>query len=117
MKDKVIKLRNDFNDVSDEEWEKISAPFYKCLDSWLQEHRYLIDEFVALYISKGIEYNSIWTGSFDGLVNGAVETLSGYFICKRINRRNFASILANKYNLKMIQEDHMIFESTKKAQD
>ena len=117
MKEKVIELRKDFDDVSDDEWEKISKPFYGCLDSWLQDHRYLIDEFVALYISKGIEYNSIWSGSFEGLVNGAVETLSGYFIGKKINYDNFVNILDNKYNLRMIQEDPMIFETTKKAQD
>lgn len=117
MKEQVIELRKDFDDVSDEEWEEISKPFYNLLDSWLHEHRYLIDEFVALYIATGIEYNSIWSGSFDGLVNGAVETLSGYFIGKRINRENFINILANKYNLRMIQEDPMLFETIKKAQD
>ena len=112
-----FELRKDFDDVSDEEWEEISKPFYSELDSWLHQYDYLIDEFVALYISAGINYNSIWSGSFSGLVNGAIETLGEHFNNSNLNEKNFNKILAEKYGLKMVSKNPMKFIATKKSQD
>ena len=74
-----MMLRTDFDDISDDEWEELTKPFYAELDAWLHEYDFLIDEFVALYIGAGIKYNCIWSGSFSGLLNGATETLGEHF--------------------------------------
>ena len=109
---KIINLRTDY-EILDSEFEDICKPFDDALDNWFEEHKYLIDEFVAFYIAKGIEYDALWSGAFSGLLNASVETLSEYFNDKNINRERLNKLLLNKYNLKLVQEKPMVFESIK----
>lgn len=109
---KNIKLRNDY-EISDEEFEKTIEQFDNDLDTWFLEHKDIIEEFVAYYISKGIEYNCLWNGAFVGLVNGAIDTLSGYFVGKNVDRSKLNTILSEKYNLRLIQEKPMKFQKIK----
>ena len=108
----VINLRTDF-EILDDEFDEIAKPFDDELDLWFENHKYLIDEFVAFYIAKGIEHNAIWSGAFSGLLNASVETLSEYFNDKNVNRDQINKLLLNKYNLKLIQEKPMVFERIK----
>lgn len=109
---KIIKLRTDY-DILDDEFDDVSKPFDDELDSWFENHRDLIDEFVAFYIARGIENNAIWDGAFDGLINSAVETLASYFVDSNINRSKLDKILLDKYGYKIIKESPMIFEKIK----
>ena len=108
----IIKLRTDY-DILDNEFEDVSKPFDDELDSWFEDHRELIDEFVAFYIARGIENNAIWEGAFSGLINGAVETLASYFVDSNIDRTVLDKILLNKYGYKIINESPMSFEKIK----
>ena len=103
---KNIKLRNDF-EISDEDFEKETEQFDKELDLWFQNHRSIIDEFTAFYISKGVEYNTLWEGSFEGLVNSSLDILSGYFVGKKLDREKFNKILLDKYGLVIVSEKPM----------
>ena len=109
---KIIDLRTDY-DILDDDFYDVSKPFDDELDSWFDCHRELIDEFVAFYVAKGIEYNAIWSGSFSGLVNSAVDTLSGFFVGEKINLDRFNKILLEKYDLKVIEKNPMKFEKIK----
>ena len=109
---KIIKLRTDY-DILDDDFIDVTKPFDDELDSWFENHRDLIDEFVAFYVAKGIEYNAIWSGSFIGLVNGAVDTLSGYFVGEKIDKDRFNKILLEEYGLKLVKEKPMKFEKIK----
>ena len=102
----IIKLRDDF-DISDEDFEKQTNQFDKELDLWFENHRDIIDEFTAFYISKGVEYNTLWEGSFEGLVNSAVDILSGYFVGRKLDREKFNKILLDKYGLIIYNEKPM----------
>ena len=108
----IIKLRTDY-DILDDEFEDVSKPFDDELDSWFENRRDLIDEFVAFYIARGIENNAIWDGAFAGLINSAVETLSSYFVDSNVNRPKLDKILLDKYGYKIVQESPMSFEKIK----
>ena len=109
---KIIKLRTDY-DILDDEFDDVCKPFDAELDSWFNNHRDLIDEFVAFYIARGIENNAIWDGAFSGLINGAVETLSSYFVNSNVNKKNLVKVLLEKYGYRLIQEKPMLFEKIK----
>lgn len=109
---KIIDLRTDY-EISDDDFNDVSKPFDDALDSWFENHRDLIDEFVAFYVAKGIEYDALWSGSFRGLVNSAIDTLSGFFVGEKINVERFNKLLLDKYGLKLIQENPMRFEKIK----
>lgn len=109
---KIIKLRTDY-DILDDEFDNVCKSFDNELDSWFNNHRDLIDEFVAFYIARGIENNAIWDGAFSGLINGAVETLSSYFVNSNVNKKNLDKVLLKKYGYRLIQEKPMLFEKIK----
>ena len=108
----IIKLRDDF-DISDNDFEKITADYNNDLDSWFLEHKEIVEEFTAFYIAKAIERDCLWNGSFSGVVNSALETLSSYFLEKNFNRSRFDEILATKYGLKVVKEKPMKFQKIK----
>ena len=109
---KIIKLRTDY-DILDDEFDNVCKSFDDELDSWFNSHRDLIDEFVAFYIARGIENNAIWDGAFSGLINGAVETLSSYFVNSNVNKKNLGKVLLEKYGYRLIQVKPILFEKIK----
>ncbi len=109
-----IKLRNDF-DITDEDFEKLTKPFDDELDSWFEKHRDIIEDFTAFYIAKGIKYNTLWNGSFIGLINGAVETLSSYFVGVNINRERLNTLLSEKYGIVVVKDNPMMFQKIKRS--
>lgn len=104
-----IKLRNDYG-ISDEDFDKVSEPFNNDLDSWFLKHRDLIEDFTAFYIASGIKHNALWEGSFSGLINSAVDTLAGFFVDINLNRERLNKILADKYDLKVVEDNPMKFK-------
>ncbi len=108
----IIKLRNDF-EISDDEFEKVTADYNDDLDSWFLEHREIVEECTAFYIAKAIERNCLWKGNFSGVVNSALETLTSYFLEKNFDRNRFDKIFASKYGLVVVKDKPMKFQKIK----
>ena len=92
---KKVEFRTDF-EITDDDFEKVTNQFDTECDEWFQNRRDIIAEFVAFYIASGIKHNAIWRGSFSGLINGAVETLAGYFVEESVNKEVLNKILLEK---------------------
>lgn len=107
-----IKLRDDF-EIDDEDFNMVYDPFNNKLVEWFHNRRDIIDEFIAFYTAHGIKDKAIWTGSFEGLVNSAIETLSGLLFDEYLDRKNFDKILADKYGYQLVQDNPMLFKKIK----
>lgn len=106
---KKIELRTDF-EVEEEAFDKIVNKFDSECDEWFLNNKQIVNEFVAFYIASGIKHNAIWRGSFNGLINGAVETLAGYIVDESVDKDSLNKILLEKYHLKLTNEKPAEFE-------
>ena len=96
-------FREDY-DISDEEFESVTKYFDDDLDNWM-DYDSIVNEFVAFYIASGIKHHALWKGALSGHINGAVETLSGYFLDKRCNVEKMKQILKEKYKLEVTNDN------------
>lgn len=106
-------FRTDFG-ISDKDFDKVSKPFVKDLDLFFYEYRNLLTEFVAYYIAKGLEHNTLWVGNLDGFINGATDTLSEYVIDSNVDKKLLKQILMDNYSLKVIGETPLQVKIIKK---
>ena len=63
---RIVGLRTDY-DISDEDFEILNTPFDNDIDSWIDSHADIINEFIAFYISS---QKYIIKGVISGAVKG-----------------------------------------------
>lgn len=103
-------FRTDFN-ISDEEFVKVVEPHNKAIDEYLRDK--VVYEFVAFYLATGYELNALWESSLLAHYNGALESLCGVSF-KNLNEFDkVKSILKNKYNLIVVNEEPLQFAQKK----
>ncbi len=103
-------FRTDF-DISDDDFIKVVEPHNKAIDEYLRDN--VVYEFVAFYLATGYKLNALWESSLLAHYNGALESLCGVTFKNRKEFDKIKSILKNKYNLIVINEEPLQF-STKK---
>ncbi len=104
---RITGLRTDY-DVPDDIWEADCKPFDDAIDSWLDNHINVLEEFIAFYIATGIKDNSLWNGTFSGLINSAVDTCCQHYDSDDINVDNVIKSLLEKHNIKTVDKDKTI---------
>lgn len=95
----MIRKRNE-KDITDEEFLNIILPFENVLEEYFINN--IIYEFVAFYLAKGYEMNSLWECPLQHQINSAIETLSGIKIKDKFNYNKLYKILKDKYSIKII---------------
>ncbi len=94
-------LRNDFNDITDEEFWNIVQPCEKQLHDYIVDN--ILDNYVAYHFAIYFNANAMWDQNFSNQVSTAVEDLAQISI-KDCNFENIKRILLEKYNLKVVCE-------------
>ena len=95
----MIRKRND-KDITDEEFLNIILPFENVLEEYFINN--IIYEFVAFYLAKGYEMNSLWECPLQHQINSAIETLAGIRIKNKFDNNKLHKILKDKYSIKII---------------
>lgn len=95
-------------DISDEEYEKVTDPFYDYYDSYLEE--YVISELIAFYIASSFYRNAMWEATFEQHFNSAFDTFN--LICKNYKKikSEIIKLLKLKYSLEIINKDPLDFK-------
>lgn len=103
-------MRNDYYDISEEDFLDIIHVHQKCIREFLEDELY---DFIAFYIAKGIETKAIFDNDFDRIINTAIEHFDSYQFRNSIDNKKVKKLLANKYNI-IITKNYPIKLCTKK---
>lgn len=87
-------------DVTDEEFLNIILPFENVLEEYFINN--IVYEFVAFYLAKGYEMNSLWECPLQHQINSAIETLAGIRIKDKFDNNKLHKILKDTYSIKII---------------
>ena len=95
----MIRKRNG-KDITDEEFLNIILPFENVLEEYFIKN--IVYEFVAFYLAKGYEMNSLWECPLQHQINSAIEILAGIRIKDKFDINRLNKILKEKYSIKII---------------
>lgn len=101
-------VRTSIDDISDEEFDKIVAPFDKAITKYIDN---IINDYIAYYLATGYRMNAIWNSSLEAHCNSSIDNLSSItdFDYDRIK-----NILERKYGLKIVNDKQLEIEEIKK---
>ena len=91
-------LRNDFN-ISDDEFYKITKPFEEALTKYILNT--FIYEYLAFYISKGVELNALWEGNLKGHIYAAFDSIYEIEYKNKLDYNILKNTLKEKYNINL----------------
>ena len=100
-------MREDFKNINEEEFLNIIKFHSEQVKEYLEKELY---DFIAFYIAKGIEYNSIFDNDFDRIINTAIESFDSFQFRNSINKKRVKKILKNEYSIKIIKDNPMKIE-------
>lgn len=95
-------FRNDFNKLSDDEFENLVKPYNNLLSQYINNN--ILYEFVAFYIAKGYELNALFEDDLTSHVYSAIEHLSAVEFKKSYDYDKLKKVLQNKYFLEVIND-------------
>lgn len=101
-------VRTSIDDISDEEFDKIVAPFDEAITKYIDN---IINDYIAYYLATGYKMSSIWNSSLEAHCNSSIDNLSSItdFDYDRIK-----NILERKYGLKIVNDEQLEIEEIKK---
>lgn len=104
---------DDMKKISDKDFKKIVTPHVELFDSYMQE--FVVPEVCAFYIATGYRLNAIWENNFDTLISTVLSMLTDQDFDMEVIKNNIKKIFIIKYNLKIIEENPLIFEEAHKS--
>ncbi len=107
----VIIMRNDFCELSDEEFLNIIKFHGEQIKYYLEKEIY---DFIAFYIVKGIECNAIFDNDLERIINTAMESFDSFQFRDNIDKEIIKKLLKNQYNLKVIKDYPLNIQQIKK---
>lgn len=95
-------------DISDEECEKITDPFYDNYHTFVEE--YVMSEVIAYYLANSFYRNAMWEATFLQHFNSASDMFN--FVSKNYKKTKaeVIKLLRLKYALEEISEDPFDFK-------
>ena len=96
-------VRDDINDVNNEEFDKLMERFDTAFDDYFKEHK-LIEKYVAFYIAERLKHNFLFRETLDDIVFASLNDLA-QFNEDDCNYNIMKKILKEKYNLEIISDD------------
>lgn len=106
----MIRLSEELSNINESDFNAIIEPFYRYMDKYLNGN--FISEYVAHFIAKKYEFNALWNETLIGVVEEAIESLAA-IETRKCNINEIKSILENKYNLKVLNDNNLDLEEIK----
>jgi len=103
-------IRNDMNDISDDDFENVVSPCNDMIMKFIKET--ILDEFVAFDLATYYKNNAMWDEPFELQIKSAIEDLAQLTV-KDCNKENIKDILKNKYKLNVVNESPIDIEEIK----
>ena len=100
--------KNTDEDISEEEFLKIIAPFNDNYHEFLES--YVLPEIIAFYIANSFYRNSMWEGTFIQHYNSAADILNIIIENHDKVTAEVIKLLRVKYALKIINEEPLDFK-------
>lgn len=95
-------IKNECGDVSDEEFEKIVAPFDSMFDSFVKE--FILPEACAFYVAIGFREECLWQQDFDLFIGSVLDMLNHPKSYVNEIKPTVIKLLKLKYGLNVINE-------------
>ena len=99
-------IRNDLNLLSDEEHDDITRPVEELIEKHLEK---TIEDELAYQLYQKYNMDALWSESLLVILESLIESLQDVSISEE-NVNIIKSILANKYHLKIINDDPIEIE-------
>ena len=93
-------------DITDEEIKKYIDPHRNLTHDFLNE--FIMPEYIAFYITSGINHFSLWEGTFSQHYNSAMDMFNYFPEDKTVIIENVKKILRIKYSLEIIEEEPIL---------
>ena len=100
-------MRNDLDKISEEEFLEINQKHQEFVREYLEDILY---GFIAHYIAKGIECNSIFDDDFKRITNTSTESFNSYPFRNKIDKERIKKILEDEYSIRIIKEKPLKIE-------
>lgn len=96
-------IRDDINDVNNEEFDKLVKSFDTAFNGYFKDHK-LIEKYVVFYIAERLKHNFLFRQTLNDIVFASLNDLA-QFNEVDCNYDDMKRILKEKYNLEIISDD------------
>lgn len=101
-------VRTSIDDISDEEFDKIVAPFDEAITKYIDN---IINDYIAYYLATGYKLSAIWNSSLEAHCNSSIDNLSSI---SNFDYERIKNILERKYGLKIVNDEQLEIKEIKK---